>query len=221
MLGNKERLAYEMSEFRSDSADVSGAEMSDLVGHAAVFDVETEIQGYFGSFRESIAQGAFTASIREQDDVRALFNHDPNQVLGRTHTATLKLKEDSIGLHCRISPPNTQLGRDVSELVGRGDISQMSFGFIVRREEIIDDENEEMIHRRILEAELYDVSPVTFPAFDVTDIGIEKNYRSSAEIFTGIEEVLNNKINAKNFLKSTQEARGRMVIINRLRINID
>lgn len=137
-----------------------------LVGHAAVFDKETNIGGWF---REKIAPGAFRNAIG-RDDVRALFNHDPNFVLGRTSAGTLKLKEDKVGLLSEINPPDTQTGRDVRTLIERGDVNQMSFGFIVKAEEWIDGEEGELDLRVIKDVELWDVSPVTFPAYAQTDI---------------------------------------------------
>lgn len=192
---NKERLAYDMKEFRTETRE-EGEGLPDLVGHAAVFDKEVTIRGFFGDFIESIAPGAFKDSLERKDDVRALFNHDPNHVLGRTESGTLELREDDVGLHSRISPPDTQLGRDLTELVSRGDISQMSFGFVVKREEVedLDDEDSRvMFKRRILEAELFDVSPVTFPAFDMTDIGVEQNFRSAEDIYNSVRDKMGKK----------------------------
>lgn len=207
----KERINYEMKEFRAE--DREGSDLPDLIGHAAVFDVEVEIGGYFGSFMESVAPGAFKKSIGE-DDVRALFNHDPNQVLGRTASGTLELKEDKIGLLTRISPPNTQLGRDVTELVRRGDVSQMSFGFFVIKEEI-EEERDKPLKRRILEAELFDVSPVTFPAFDTTDIAVSRNFRSDQDIFEDIQGRLKQR---NDSLKALQMAAQHRVSYRRFKI---
>ncbi len=78
-----------------------------LSGYAAVFNTDTVIAGMF---RERIAPGAFTAAVRE-DDVRALFNHDPNCVLGRTTAGTLSLSEDQTGLRYQIDPPDTQVAQ--------------------------------------------------------------------------------------------------------------
>ena len=138
-----------------------------LEGYAALFDVETDI----GPFTESVAPGAFTESLKNSDDVRALFNHDPSMVLGRTKADTLELKEDSKGLLSTIYPPNTQLGRDLVESINRGDISQMSFGFFIEAEER-EERDDGKFHYTITRARLFDVSPVTFPAYEQTEIGI-------------------------------------------------
>ena len=147
-----------------------------LEGHAAVFDKPADL--YW--FTETIAPGAFVNSIG-QDDVRALLNHDPNFVLGRNMAGTLELAEDGIGLGVVIHLPNTTSARDLYESVNRGDISQMSFMFDAVRVEWSRDEESKREFRRILEAKLYDVSVVTFPAYEETDI-VARNSRSAESI---------------------------------------
>lgn len=142
-----------------------------MTGHAAVFNEITEIGGWF---REQIEPGAFKASIKK-DDVRALFNHDENYVLGRNTAGTLKMSEDSQGLKVDISPPDTQFARDLAVSIERGDISQMSFAFQVLEEEWIRGEKKELDLRKIKKVRLFDVSPVTFPAYDGTDIGLRSH----------------------------------------------
>lgn len=167
-----EHRMWKQSEIRAVDADG----VKHLVGHAAVFNsLSQELWG----FREKIAPGAFKRTIDEGADVRALLNHDPNYVLGRTVAKTLVLSEDDRGLRVDITPPNTQWAKDLIETVSRGDISQMSFGFIVRKEQW--EENEDQNIRTLLDVDLFDVSPVTFPAYPATDIqarsilGIEVN----------------------------------------------
>lgn len=149
-----------------------------IVGHAALTNVKTDL--YYCT--ESIAPGAFKESIERGDDVRALFNHDKNLILGRT-PKTLELSEDEKGLFCRIFPPDTQLGRDLVISIERGDISQMSFGFYIESE-IADFSKElEKPHFTITKVALFDVSPVTFPAYPTTDVEIERQLRSAEEEF--------------------------------------
>lgn len=146
-----------------------------LVGHAAVFDTDSGIGPEDNPYWiERIARGAFSKAIAE-DDVRALFNHDANFVLGRNRANTLLLAEDAVGLAVEILVPDTQVGRDLLHSVERGDISQMSFGFAVRTggqmwEELPDGK----IRRTIKDVRLFDVSPVTFPAFPTTDLAIRE-----------------------------------------------
>ncbi len=141
---------------------------SRIVGHASVFNREADIGGWFV---ESVAPGAFRRAIAD-DDVRALFNHDPNFVLGRTRAGTLRLAEDDVGLAIDINPPDTQTARDLMVSIERGDVSQMSIGFRAVRQEW--DESGDVLKRRLLEVELFDVSPVTFPAFTETDVGVRE-----------------------------------------------
>lgn len=138
-------------------------------GVAAVFDTMSE---NLGGFREVIAPGAFDDT--DMSDVRGLFNHDSNFVLGRTRSNTLRLKVTERGLEYEIDAPETQTIRDlVMEPLKRGDITQSSFGFIVGRGNDQWDEDEEgRIVRTINRInELFDVSPVTFPAYRDTDAG--------------------------------------------------
>jgi HK97 family phage prohead protease len=150
-------------EFRLDDDGDSPV----LRGHAAVFNEEAEIYG----FREKIDKGAFKEAIKE-DDVRALFNHDPNYVLGRNTAGTLRMNEDKQGLAVEIDPPDTQFARDLAVSMKRGDITQMSFGFQVKREEWQEGKDGEPDLRIIKEARLFDVSPVTYPAYVGTDISV-------------------------------------------------
>lgn len=135
-----------------------------LTGYAAVFDSPTDIGGYW---TETIAPGAFAKSI--SGDVRALVNHNMGRVIGRTKSGTLRLEEDEKGLRIEVDVPNTTDGNDLWELVTRGDISGMSFGFAVTKQEW--DYNTEPAKRTIKEVELFEVSAVAFPAYDDTTIG--------------------------------------------------
>ena len=140
-----------------------------IAGHAAIFD---QLSDPIMGFREKIAPGAFKKSIRRKDDVRALWNHDPNYVLGRTKSGTLKLKEDDIGLAIEIEPPDTQWANDLITTIERGDVDQMSFGFVVIKEEWNEDHKKGETTRTLEEVDLYDVSPVTFPAYPQTDVAV-------------------------------------------------
>lgn len=161
-----------------------------MVGHAAVFGEPADIGGWF---REQIEPGAFKSSIKK-DDVRALWNHNDDYVLGRNKAGTLKLTEDETGLKVSIDPPDTQVARDLAVSIGRGDISQMSFAFQVQEEEWIRGEGKDLDLRKIKKVRLFDVSPVTFPAYDGTDIAMrsheawEKNNPPEPEPETVIEE---------------------------------
>lgn len=155
--GGMERRSYECEELRSEDG-----ESGKIVGYAAVFDKLSEPM--FG-FRERIRRGAFRKTVKDGADVRALWNHNADYVLGRTKSGTLALKEDEHGLHVEIDPPATQWANDFRESIRRGDVSQMSFGFQVVKEKW---SGEEEPIRELLEVKLFDVSPVTFPAYPET-----------------------------------------------------
>lgn len=139
-----------------------------IIGHAALFNNRTVIGG---SFYEEIEPGAFSKTIQESD-VRCLWNHDMNFVLGRTKSKTLQLNEDEKGLLIEDDPPQTQLVNDmVLEPIRRGDVDQMSFSFDAVRTEWIEQQNDFPV-RKLLEVRLYDVSPVTFPAYPDTDVAV-------------------------------------------------
>lgn len=160
-----------------------------IVGHAAVFDSPVQIGSGFWGFMETVKPGAFTKSI-EDDDVRGLFNHDPNIVLGRNTAGTLKLWEDDTGLGYEITPPETQWARDLLESIDRGDISGSSFGFEVMSQQWTEhpDDTDQLDERDLLELKLWDVSPVTFPAYPDTDVAkrAHEEFRSSLET-AGVE----------------------------------
>jgi HK97 family phage prohead protease len=142
-------------------------------GHAAVFG---QLSEDLGGFREQIAPGAFASAIDGTDDVRALFNHDSNYILGRNRSKTLRLKEDARGLAIEIDAPDTQTIRDlVLAPIERGDVSQMSFGFSVRpngQDWAKDDEGR--VIRTLKSLRTFDVSPVVFPAYPQTDVGLRE-----------------------------------------------
>lgn len=134
-------------------------------GYAALFNTETDIGGYF---REQIAPGAFADAL--DADVRALIDHDTGRVIGRSAAGTLRLAEDERGLFVEIDLPDTTDGRDLAVQLERGDISGMSFGFRVTKDEW--DETGEMPLRTIRGVELYEVSAVAFPAYADTEIAL-------------------------------------------------
>lgn len=146
-----------------------------LRGYAAVFDQETII---YGMFREVIRAGAFAKAINK-DDVRALFNHDRNVVLGRTKSKTLRLSEDTRGLAFEIDLPNTTQAKDLHTLIQRGDIDQMSFGFVPKVTKWSMPDGEEMELCELIEVELRDVSPVTWAAYPMTEVEARSLYEAA------------------------------------------
>lgn len=148
-----------------------------LAGYAAVFDSWTVLhRSKFFEYREVVRPGAFRNALAERQDVRALFNHDANHVLARTKPGTLRLREDSKGLNMELDPPATQFGRDVVEMIRRGDVSQMSFAFVARsggeKLTVRTEGDVEIYENEILDVDLYDVAPVTYPAYRDTEVAV-------------------------------------------------
>ncbi|MGI6134025.1 MAG: HK97 family phage prohead protease [Christensenellales bacterium] len=166
MVKREERCA-DVTELRVQPKDENG--QSVIEGHAAIFDSLSQDLGFMFPFKERINKGAFKTSL-EKDDIRALWNHDANYVLGRNKAGTLELTETNKGLRVRIHPPDTQWARDLTESIRRGDVSQMSFGFVVEKETWSVEGKEDI--RTLEQVKLYDVSPVTFPAYLDTDVGV-------------------------------------------------
>jgi HK97 family phage prohead protease len=140
-----------------------------LKGHAAVFDRLSED---LGGFREKVKRGAFRRVLDEVQDVRLLINHT-GLPLARTKNNTLELREDPKGLRMYATLADIRSSEDLYNLVERGDIDQMSFGFTVASDEWV--EKDGAIVRTITEIErLFDVSPVTFPAYPQTDVQVSR-----------------------------------------------
>lgn len=158
---------------RSLSAQVRAkAEKKGIEGYAAVFDKLSE--ELWGGMREKIVPGAFSDCLKSKPDVRALINHDANLVLGRT-PKTLRLDEDETGLRFDCDTPDTQPARDLLTSIERGDISQCSFGFYVRKQKWSEEEDEKgnpMLVRELHKVDLFDVSAVTFPAYPQTSVDL-------------------------------------------------
>jgi uncharacterized protein len=134
-------------------------------GYAAVFDKDSE---NLGGFIERIAPGAFDGVMN--DDVAALLNHDPNYVLAR-NGVTMKMSVDSRGLKYEFDAPNTTAGNDLIENLRLGNINKSSFAFTVDEESWEFKKDGEPDLRTINKVKrLYDVSPVTYPAYPDTSV---------------------------------------------------
>jgi len=145
------------------------AEGMTFEGYAAVFNSPSEpLMGSprGSTFTERIAPGAFLRSLKSRNDIKLLWNHDTSDVLGSTRAGTMKLVEDGRGLRVTAELPNTTLGRDAAELLKRGDVDAMSFGFTVPRGG--DEWNAEGTERTLREVMLHEVSIVAFPAYSET-----------------------------------------------------
>ena len=129
-------------------------------GYAYVFGKRSQ---NLGGFVEQVAPGFGKKSLQEQD-VRALFNHDPNMILGRLGAGTLRMEEDSTGGAYEIDLPDTTVGRDVAKLLERQDVAGSSFGFRTIEDDWSETEQGFPL-RTLKQGSLRDVGPVTFPAY--------------------------------------------------------
>lgn len=142
-------------------------------GYATTFDNEYRLWSYPGyEFRESIASTAFDHT--EMSDVIMQYDHE-GRVFARKSNGTLSVAPDAHGLHIRADLGGTELGRQLFEEIKGGYTTKMSFGFTVgkfeRTEERDADTGKITVHRKITEIKkLYDVSAVSLPANDATEI---------------------------------------------------
>jgi uncharacterized protein len=166
-ISEKELRIYQMAELR-----IEGDKKPKIVGYAAVFDKKSED---LGGFNEYVRAGCFSKTIRESD-IKALYNHDPNYVLGRNKSGTLKLEEDQTGLKMSIDPPDTTWARDLMTSIKRGDVDQCSFGFKTVRDEWRTEDSKNC--RDLLECRLFDVSVVTNPAYPQTSVAVRSKIES-------------------------------------------
>ena len=134
-----------------------------FTGYAALFNSPSEPL----PFTEVIAPGAFKRSLKSRNDVKMLWNHDSGQVLGSTRSGTLSLVEDERGLKVTANLPDTTTGRDARELIRRGDVSAMSFGFTVPAGG--DSWSSDGATRTLKSVRLHEVSIVAWPAYTATD----------------------------------------------------
>lgn len=160
-----ERRLVKGAKVRAKGGDTPGIE-----GYASVFNEPYDN----GWFIETVLPGAFQRALQEKQDVRCLFNHDPNNVLGRTLAGTLRLSEDKSGLHfeCDVNP-ETRIAADVQSMIARGDIDGCSFAFNVTKQAWREEKGakgQTVQYRDIAEVDLFDVGPVTYPAYQGTSV---------------------------------------------------
>lgn len=133
-----------------------------------------EMRDWWGdTFVEEIAEGAFDESLKVRDVV-GLWSHDTSQVLGNTKSKTLRIENDKKELRFELDIPNTTVGNDAWELIKRGDVDGVSFGMKVTKDKWSSEEREngKLYKRSILNAELYEISPVAFPAYPTNEVSV-------------------------------------------------
>lgn len=141
-----------------------------ITGYAAKYNTRSTL---LGTFREQILPGAFTRALKEQNHpVVALWNHDSNHVLGSTRSGTLQVEDDDVGLRYSVEVPDTQLGRDLSTLIRRGDVWGSSFAFVIDEESWDKDEDGTALRSVHSVRGVYDVSPVLTPAYEEASVAL-------------------------------------------------
>lgn len=175
--------------FDFDKLEIRAAgekEPKKIRGYAAVFNKRSED---LGGFKEVFDPGAFADTIK-RDDIRSLLNHTPSYILGRNKAGTLTVEEDERGAYYEVTPPDTRYAKDLMVSIERGDVSQCSIIFrvdgkagerwLVDGAEVkamdafmaIYDGKKHDIERHVVKARLYDVGPVTFPAYPQTSVKV-------------------------------------------------
>ncbi len=142
-------------------------ETKTLKGYAILYNSLSE--PLYNTFRERILQGAFSESLKRDDQV-CLWGHDTKYVLGRKSAGTLILREDEKGLYFEVNISNSNWANDLYESVQRGDITQMSFGFNVKKDRWVEESQIDLPIREVLEMQLHEISLVTFPAYSETNV---------------------------------------------------
>lgn len=185
-------MQIERRFIKGGSVRAKSGEKPGIEGIASVYTQQYDA----GYFIETIKRGAFDRALAEKQDVRCLFNHDVNQLLGRTKSDTLRLADSEAGLSydCDIDQ-NTTVGRDVQAMIARGDLDGCSFSFNVRADNWRDefDANGRWVksYREITDLDLFDVGPVTFPAYTDTSVKVRAQWPNGipAEIRSHIPEL--------------------------------
>jgi len=160
-LKRETRLFNVTAELRADSDGMLG-----LTGYACRTGVAYSVSDWLGEYDETVEPGAFARTLKNQDDVRLLLNHD-GLPLARTKSGTLRLSEDGDGLIADADmDKRSTLTNDVAVAMERGDLDQMSFAFRVTDQKW----NDDYTQRSIREVKLFDVSVVTYPANPATSV---------------------------------------------------
>jgi hypothetical protein len=163
-LRNLTRATFEIEDLeirKTDDGKVTAR------GYAAVFE-KLSLPLY--NFKEKIRSGAFKNSI-SKNNIRALWNHNADIVLGSTKANTLRLEEDAKGLRFELDLPDTQAGRDAAVLIQRGDVEGMSFGFRTIKQEW-DESDPKNIVRTLVDLDCSEISATAFPAYPQTKVGV-------------------------------------------------
>ncbi|KXO02450.1 peptidase U35 [Bacillus thuringiensis] len=170
----------EMKEIRALPMTIEVREVNEDEGKRTISgsikynNESAEMRDWWGdTFVEEIAEGAFDESLKVRDVV-GIWSHDTSQVLGNTKSKTLRIENDKKELRFELDIPNTTVGNDAWELIKRGDVDGVSFGMKVTKDKWSSEEREDgkLYKRSILNAELYEISPVAFPAYPTNEVSV-------------------------------------------------
>jgi uncharacterized protein len=216
------RLKFGQPERRSLTSTVelraADGESQKIVGQALEYNSQSQL--IWGLFRERFMPGAFADTIKN-DDIRCLWQHDTALVLGRNTRGTLILVETDTALTYECDPPQTTWANDALESIRRGDVSGSSFWFYEPEDEWTENPDGTYL-RTIHKARLYEVSPVTFPAYESSNVSL----RSMPQEFESIKQTVPPKIfkrmieaqieNLRQLLTEQEpEQRGDLLILRR------
>ena len=185
LFANIERRFFKIKDLKLEKRDDNPVDnpLPKITGYAAVFNKFSVDMG----FREKIAPGAFKAALKISD-ARALYNHNPDYVLGRQSAGTLKLREDKKGLWMEVTPPNTTYARDLIENISLGNIKEQSFGFTVKADKWDELEGETPTRTLLEVGEVFDASVVTYPAYQDTTVALRSLEKAKIEIEEPMEK---------------------------------
>jgi hypothetical protein len=139
-----------------------------LSGYAAVFNSQANL----GDFSEVIRPGAFAKSLATNSNIRALYHHQGDALLGTTKSGTLQLLEDSKGLAFTLTLPETTHGKDLAILIERGDVSGCSFGFRVAPGGERWEQGDKLMLRELLQVDLAEITLTADPAYTDTSVAL-------------------------------------------------
>lgn len=172
-----------------------GEEKKTIGGYAVKYNTPTLMRDRWGDeFLEEISAGAFDKSLQSRNQ-KALWNHDASKPLGSVSAGTLRFNSDTTGLNYDVDLPDNSYGNDAFVSVQRGDVDGSSFGFICTDNvwSKVQYEGREIYKRSIIEAELIEVSPCTFPAYDSSEMSVRS--------FEGFKEELKEKARKEELRK--------------------
>ena len=159
-------LGLEGMEVRAETGD----DFIRITGRGAVFNKWYPVFG----FQERIAPGAFKKTLRENPDIRGMYNHNPDFLLGRTKSGTMDVSEDTRGLNYEIrADPLDPQSQSVARKIARGDVDGSSIAMVVNKQEWKEKDGVPT-HRTVLETELIETGPVTMPASPTTTAKIAR-----------------------------------------------